>query len=210
MAATRGLAPRDTGSGAAIPGGNIPKHPHIELHGWDARTQCWTEPHELAYRLRESRHILDHLRQLPGSWYGHLKAELPGQLSLSFCASVYDLGDAALGVLDLAGTEGGPLEFVLVVPPQRRARLRPEFAFEFVSFLRFLQGPHAAHCELALHDHIEHTCAQAAPETTLVFSVETGQSDRELHALVGQQAERLAMAMVAWMYEKDGASQATH
>jgi hypothetical protein len=41
---------------------------------------------------------------------------MPGQLSLNLCASIHDLGDAGLAIIDLEGSPGGPLEVTLVVP----------------------------------------------------------------------------------------------
>jgi hypothetical protein len=73
--------------------------------------------------------ILRKLRPLATSWHGRLHAQMPGRLSLNFCASIHDLGDAGLAIIDLEGSPGGPLEVTLVVPTHRRARIRKDFAF---------------------------------------------------------------------------------
>lgn len=180
--------------------------PRIELHGWDARGQVWHGPDELTYNLDQSRHILRKLRQLPGSWYGRLRALTPGQMPLGFYAAIHDLGDAGLAILDLEGSPGGPMEATLVVPSQRRARVREEFAFEFVSFLRFQEGLAASGSELAIHDYIQLVLTETPKTTGLVFSVETQPIEPELRIPISHQVERLAMSMIGWMAEKDASS----
>jgi hypothetical protein len=91
-----------------------------------------------------------------------------------------------------------------VVPVERRPRIRPELAFEFVSFLRFLEGAQSLGTEMAIHDHIQHALAGPAPPATLVFSIETRTVAPDTHLLIAQQTEKLAMSMIQWMAEKDG------
>ena len=175
----------------------------IQLHGWDARLHAWHGPDELTFKLTGCRRILGKLRQLPGSWYGRLRAEIPGGVPLSFCASIHDLGDAGLASLDLDGSPYGPMEVLLVVPAQRRSKIRPELAFEFVAFLRFLEGPESVGAEMAIHDYIERVLREAGERESLIFSIETRSVEPEVRILISQQAERLAMSMIAWMAEKD-------
>ncbi len=127
----------------------------IELHGWDARARAWHGPTLLQFSTRQCAKLIDQLRRSAGCWYGKLHADLPGEPRLTFCACVHDPGDAGLGMLDLEGTEGGPLQFILVAPARRRYKLRADMAFEFVSFIRFLAGPDSVGDELALHDYVE-------------------------------------------------------
>ena len=180
--------------------------PCIALHGWDSRDQMWHGPDELAYTLSGSAQILRKLRPLASSWHGRLHAQMPGQLSLDFCTSIYDLGDAGLATIDLEGSPDGPLEVTLVVPAHRRARVRKDFAVEFAAFLRFLEGPKSSGSELAIHDHIHRVLSETGAATTLVFSVETTFLEREVQILIAEEVERLAIGMIAWMTEKD----ATH
>jgi len=177
--------------------------PRIALHGWDWRGQVWHGPDELTFALNGSREILRKLRPLTSSWHGRLHAQMPGQLSLDFYASIYDLSDAGLAILDLEGSPGGPLEVTAVVPAHRRARVRKDFAFEFAAFLRFLEGPESSGAELAIHDYIHRVLDEADAATTLVFSIETCFIERELQILIAEQVERLAISMLAWMTEKD-------
>jgi hypothetical protein len=186
-----------------------PRAPHIELHGWDSRARAWHGPDELTYTLKGCRHILSKLRELPGSWYGRLRARERGGPPLSFCASIHDVGDAGLAVIDMEGSPGGPLEIILVVPAQRRAKVRPDLAFEFVSFLRFLEGPESLGSEMAIHDYIEGALSEAGKPATLIFSIQTRFVLPEAHIPISQQAERLAMSMTAWMAEKDACQAAT-
>ena len=117
---------------------------------------------------------------------------------MSFFACVHDLGDAGLGMLDMEGSQGGPLQFILVAPARRRHKLRPDMAFEFITFARFLSGPESAGDELALHDHIERAL-QTSGNATLVFSIETQVLVPEVEILLAQQAERLTFGIVAAM-----------
>ncbi|MBZ5595153.1 MAG: hypothetical protein LAP39_23150 [Acidobacteriia bacterium] len=177
--------------------------PCIALHGWDWRGQVWHGPDELEYAISGSREILRKLRPLASSWHGRLHAQMPGQMSLDFCASIHDLGDAGLAIIDLEGSPGGPLEVTLVVPAHRRTRVRKDFAFEFAAFLRFLEGPESSGSELAIHDYIHRVLSETDAATTLVFSIETCLVEREVQILIAEQVERLAISMVAWMTEKD-------
>jgi len=177
--------------------------PSVALHGWDSRGQVWHGPDELAYSLTGSREILRKLRPLASSWHGRLQAQMPGLLPLDFRASLHDLGDAGLAMIDLEGSPGGPLEIILVVPAHRRARIRKDFAFEFAAFLRFLEGPETSGSELAIHDYIHSVLSETGAATTLVFSIETAFLEREVQILIAGQVERLAIAMLTWMTEKD-------
>ena len=177
--------------------------PCVALHGWDSRGQVWHGPDELAYTLSGSREILRKLRPLAGSWHGRLHAQMAGELALDFCASIYDLGDAGVAIIDLETAPGGPLEVTLVVPAHRRARVRNDFAFEFAAFLKFLEGPESSGSELAIHDYIHRVLRETDAATTLVFSIETRFLESEVQILIAEQVERLAISMIAWMTEKD-------
>jgi len=175
----------------------------VELHGWDSRAGAWHGPTELACTLRGCGRILSQLRELPGSWYGKLRTEEPEEPALGFHVSIHDLWDAGLALLDIEGSPGGPLEVILAIPAQRRARIRPEFAFEFVAFLGFLKGLEYPGSEMAIHDYIQRVLGEADEPSNLVFSIETRFFVPESRILISEQAERLAMSMIAWMAEKD-------
>lgn len=199
-------------SGHPVPGvlgqvrRTIAEQPRIELHGWDPQLRAWHGPDELAFRLNGSRRILQKLRQLQGSWYGRLRAQVQGPLSFSFCGAIHDLGDAGVATIDLEGSPAGPLSVLLVVPAQRRARVRQDFAFEFVSFLRFQEGRESSGSEYPIHEYVHRVLAESGPATTLVFSIETRFVEPEVMILLSEQVERLTMSMIAWMAEKDASS----
>jgi len=175
----------------------------IELHGWDARTQSWHGPDEIAYNIAPCRRILDQLRTLTGSWYGVLHSNHRSEMPLDIRAYLRDLGDAGLALLDIEGSPGGPLAILLAVPAERRPRLRPDFAFEFVSFLRFLEGPETVGSELALHDYIQNVLSQATAPKTQLFSIESAHVLPEYEIVLAEHSEKLAMSLIAWMAEKD-------
>lgn len=178
-------------------------HP-IDMHGWDCLHHVWHGPHELEFSLTGCRYILAGLGNAQGSWYGRLHKQEPREPLVGVHASVYDLGDAGLGILDVENASGGPEEVVVVAPAGRLPALRPEFAFEFLSFLRFLGGPEIAGSEVAIHDHIERVLREADGSRTTVFFVETRPMEPEAQLLVSRHGEKLVMSMIAWMAAKDG------
>lgn len=174
----------------------------VEIHGWDARERQWHAPAILEHSLKGCGTLARKMRQFSGSWHGKLSADIPGEPRLSFFACVHDLGDCGLGALDLDGMDGGPLQFVLAVPAHRRGSTRDELAFEFTSYVRFLEGAQSRGSEMALHDYIEQAL-RAPGSGHLVFSVESRPLLPEMQLLVSQQAERLAMGIVAGLEARD-------
>jgi hypothetical protein len=57
--------------------------------------------------------------------------------------------------------------------------------------------------EMAIHEYIQRVVGEADRRSTLVFSIETRFVVPESRMSISQQAERLAMSMIAWMAEKD-------
>lgn len=167
----------------------------IELHGWDAVAQQWHTPALIDHKFDRKDPIARRLRNWSGAWHGRMQASVPGEPRIDFSASVHDLGDCGVGMLDLDGSDGGPLHFVLAVPGDRRSLVRPELGFEFVSFMRFLEGATPRNPDMALLDYIEGVL-KAPQAEHLVFSVEGSPQIPEMQLLVSQQAERLAMGMV--------------
>lgn len=169
----------------------------IELHGWDADTSAWFGPDDIEFRPSTCRRLCRKLQETPGSWHGVLRSRVPGESPWAFRASFHDLTDAGLGTLDLDGSPGGPQQIVLVVPACCRARVRPELAFEFASYLRFLEGPESKGTELAIHDRIQSALDRSDARATLVFSIETRPIEPEVRVHLAQQAEKLITAMAA-------------
>lgn len=175
----------------------------MEHHGWDPSLSAWYGPDEFEYSLSGCQTILSKLRALPGSWYGRLRSPLPGGLPVSFWVTARDLEDAGLVTLDMEGLHGGPLQSMLIVPAQRRCRVRSELAFEFVSFLRFLEGPASAGDELAIQDYMERVITGGDKSKTLVFSVESRFVPDDARLALLEQSDRLASSMIAWLAERD-------
>jgi len=175
----------------------------MEVYGWDSDAFAWFGPTQLSFRPAACRHMIRQLVEAAGSWHGLLRSRVPGEPSFDFRASFHDLGDAGLGTIDLDGSPGGPLEVLLVIPAARRARLRPELAFEFASFLRFLDGPETAGAELPIHDHVQRVLELPAGPATLVFSIETRSVLPEVRLHLSQQAEKLITAIAASMAPND-------
>src|SRR3954466_15701054 len=123
----------------------------FELHGWDASARQWHTPSVVDAGYDRRDRLISRLRNWSGAWQGRVQSNVPGEPRLHFTACVHDLGDCGVGVLDISGSKGGPLHFVLAVPADRRAVLRPELAFEFVSYMRFLEGVAPRNPDLALH-----------------------------------------------------------
>ena len=163
----------------------------------------WHGPDELDYSLAGCQGIVTRLRALPGAWYGRLRTQAPGGLPLTFWGTARDMDDAGLATLDLEGSEGGPLLSMLIVPAQRRHLVRGDLAFEFVSYLRFLEGQVGAGAEMAIHDHIEQHLSGADRLKTLVFSVESRFVEDETRIALCEQADRLAVSLIASMAERD-------
>lgn len=121
----------------------------------------------------------------------------------SFDAWIRDLGDAGLAVIDMEGSSGGPLQIILAVPQQRLTKMRPDLAFEFVSFVTFLEGHKKSGSEHEIHDYVQQTLSHVTTPATFVFSIESLSVPRDCHLVLSEHAENLAISMIAWMAEKD-------
>jgi len=174
----------------------------VHLYGWDCETQAWHGPNELEYTLQGSRRILQKLRNTPGSWYGKLSCSVPDEPPLSFHTIIHDLGDAGLAVIDLEDSPSGPLEVLAVIPHQRLSKVRPDFAFEFLAYLRFLGGHASLGAELTIHDHIQSTL-ESDRDSSLIFSINIGLIVPEIGIVLSKHIERLSMSMLQWLTEKD-------
>ena len=179
------------------------EHRHnVHLYGWDCETQSWNGPNELEYTLQGARRILQKLRNAPGAWYGKLSCSVPDEPPLSFHTIIHDLGDAGLALIDMEDSTSGPMEVLAVIPNQRLARIRPDFAFEFLAFLRFLGGHASIGSELTIHDYIQNTL-DTDRESSLIFSINIGSIVPEVDIVLSRHIERLSMSMLQWLSEKD-------
>lgn len=175
----------------------------IELHGWDLREEAWHGPDEMSFSLAGARRFLAGMRASQGFWHGKFTMNEFGAPPVSFNVQLRDLGDAGLATLDIDGSPGGPVEIILVAPASRRGKLRQDMAFEFASYVRFMEGPVNRGWESAIHDRVERVLNEAGAETTTILSVEMRFITPEVHLVVAEAAGRLAMSLAAWMAEAD-------
>lgn len=94
----------------------------------------------------------------------------------------------------------GPAEIVAVIPPERRPRLRPDFAFEFLAFAGFL-GSIGTGAALQVHDGIAAALAETGEADSLVFSISTGLWAKDLDHVLSLCVETTASAMLEWLHE---------
>lgn len=171
----------------------------VHLYGWDARTESWNGPTGLDFSHRGSRHLVQALQAAPGgSWYGPVSCNLPGEAPARFFSLIHALGDCAVAMIYCNDSRTGPVEIVTVVPPELRARLRPDFAFEFVAFARFLGAVSEAGA-LTLHDLMESAIRGSEASEALVFSIGTGLWTSDLDHVLSCCVEKVALSMLEWV-----------
>jgi hypothetical protein len=132
------------------------------------------------------------------SWYGRVTCNAPGEPETRFFALVHDLSDCGLAMAYCDESKMGPAELLVVIPPERRVHLRPEFAFELLAFARFLATIEAG-AELQIHEVIEAAIKAAGASETVVFSISSGIWPHDLEPVVSRCVEKLAVAMCRWM-----------
>jgi hypothetical protein len=93
----------------------------------------------------------------------------------------------------------GPAEVVVVVPANRRDRLRPDFAFELVAYTGFLGCLGGAESSMAVHEHIAGALAETGRGESLVFSITTGLWDSDRDLVLSRCVEKIALAMLQWL-----------
>lgn len=86
----------------------------------------------------------------------------------------------------------------MVVPARLRARLRDDFAFEFVAFARFL-GALTEEDALTVHDGVEAGLRERSTCDSLVFSISTGLWSEDLDHVLSHCVEKAAAGMLTWL-----------
>jgi hypothetical protein len=168
-------------------------------YGWDSRTETWHGPNALDVVATPARRLLLKLQTAMGhSWYGPIKCSTPGEPEARFFALIHDLSDCALAMIYCDESRMGPAEILVTIPADRRAQLRPDFAFEFLAFTRFL-GSISGGAELQIHDGVEAAIKAAGPGDTLVFSVSTGMWPHDMDHVLSRCVEKVAVAMYHWL-----------
>jgi hypothetical protein len=145
---------------------------------------------------------LEALKGAPGrSWFGPVNCAAAGEPAARFFAVVHNLADCATAMVYCDESKAGPAELVVVIPAERRAQLRAEFAFEFVAFASFL-GCIGAGADLSIHDWISGAIAETDPSDALVLSISTGLWTIDRDHMLSRCVEKIAVAMVQWMREE--------
>lgn len=174
----------------------------IQLYGWDSRTESWNGPTGLSFSLRASRRLVQALRAAPGrSWYGPVNCNVPGEAPTRFFSLIHALCDCAVAMIYCNDSRNGPVEIVTVVPPELRARMRPDFAFEFVAFARFL-GALSEEGALTVHDLIVAAILESHSSEALVFCISTGLWTSDLDHVLSCCVEKIALSMLEWVAER--------
>jgi hypothetical protein len=177
----------------------------IELYGWDSRNEIWHGPTELGSSEFLDKRLLHALRTTASngsnSWYGAVNCCTSSEPMSRFFVVLNDLSDSVIASIYCDESKAGPAEILAVVPANRRSRLRDEFAFEFLSFVRFL-GTLSAGAELQVHDAIASVLADRHNSRDLVFSISSviwpGDLDRALSCCV----EKIAVTLCRCLDER--------
>ena len=174
----------------------------VQLYGWDARSESGNGPDELRLNNAGSHRLLDTLKGVSGrSWFGSVNCTVAGEPPGRFFAVVHRLPDCGAAMVYCDESKAGPAELVAVIPAERRSRLRPEFAFEFVAFASFL-GCIDACADLSIHDWMAGAIAETDPADALVFSISTGLWTIDLDHVLSRCVERIAVAMLLWLRDE--------
>ena len=174
----------------------------IQLYGWDSRTESWNGPTGLSFSPRASRRLVQALQAAPGrSWYGPVNCNIQGEAPARFFSLIHALCDCAVAMIYCDDSRTGPVEIVAVVPPELRARLRPDFAFELVAFARFL-GALSEEGALTAHDLMAAAIRDSQSSEALVFCISTGLWTSDLDHVLSHCVEKIALSMLEWTAER--------
>ena len=171
----------------------------IQWYGWDARSRTWHGPSQLGLGAIRSQRLEDALLGAHGpSWFGSVSCSAPGEPATRFFVVAHDLSDCAVAMIYCEESKTGPAEIVAAIPAERRSRLRPEFAFEFLAFAGFLRSlGDGVECELS--ESIAAALAEAPTADSLVLSISTGLWASDLEDVLSRCVEQTAMAVLRWM-----------
>jgi hypothetical protein len=171
----------------------------IQWYGWDAPSRIWHGPSQLGPAAGRSQRLEDALLASSGpSWFGPVICSVPGEPAARFFVVAHDLPDCAVAMLYCDESKAGPAEIVAVIPAERRSRLRPEFAFEFLAFTGFLRSlGDGVECEVS--EAIAAALAEAPVSDSLVFSITTGLWACDMDYVLSRCVEQTAMAVLRWL-----------
>lgn len=172
----------------------------MSLYGWDSQSETWHGPSEVACSAPDSR-LFQALEGVAGrSWYGSVNCCKSHGMGARFFALVHHLSDCATASIYCGESKAGPAEILTVIPAGRRGHLRDEFAFEFVSFARFL-GAVSAGAELRVHDSMAAAMAEEPDSRAIVFSISSGLWPEDLEPALSRCVEKVAVALCHWLVQ---------
>jgi hypothetical protein len=127
-----------------------------------------------------------------------LTCKAPGEPAHRVFALIHDVGDCAVALLYCEESKAGPLEILIVIPADRKAKLRTDFGFEALAFAAFLRAiPRGA--ELEIQDGIAAAIEAAGGAESLVFSIGTGLWPRDYDLALSRCTENIAAAVMEWL-----------
>ncbi len=184
-----------------VPSANAPPCAEpIHLYGWDSASEAWHGPTELGCRSLSDKRLLDALQTVSGkSWYGAVHCGA-GRTAARFFVLVHDLSDCCVASIYCDESKAGPAEILAVIPAARRSCLREEFAFDFVSFTRFL-GAVGAGAELKVHEAIGSALAEWNDSKALVFAMSSGLWPGDQEPVLSRCVEKVAVTLCRWLSE---------
>jgi hypothetical protein len=170
-----------------------------QLYGWDLRSRTWHGPSELNLAGTRHHRLTESLRNAAGtSWFGPMTCSASGERAGRFFLLIHDLGDCAVVMIYCDESKAGPVEILAIIPGERRARLRAEFAFEFLAFAGFL-GSLGNGAELEVSQGIEAALAETSVSDSLVFSISSGLWEGDLDWVLSRCVEQSAVAVLRWL-----------
>ncbi len=182
-------------------GGCRPKacRQNVQAYGWDSRTRTWYGPNELNFAGVRHPHLVEALRNAPGaSWYGLVTCSPSGLPSSRFFTLIHDLGDCAVAMIYCNESRTGPAEIVIVIPAERRSRLREDFGFEFLAFASFL-GCIGHGAEIEVSERIAAALDETSDSESLVVSISSGLWANDLDDVLGCCVEKIACSILQWL-----------
>jgi hypothetical protein len=177
----------------------VPKEKTVQLYGWDLRSRTWHGPSELNSAGVRPHRLTAILKNAAGpSWFGPMTCTATGELAGRFFLVIHDLPDCALALIYCEESKAGPVEILAIVPAERRSRLRPEFAFEFLAFAGFL-GSLGDGAEFEVGEKIDNALAETSSADSLVFSISTGLWGSDFDCVLSKCVEQTSFAVLRWL-----------
>jgi len=174
----------------------------VRLYGWDSGTGNWSGPTELGSTVRGSKRLMEGLRTMSGrSWYGPLNCSSSVEPPARFFTVVHELCDCSLAMVYCNDSKAGPAALVVVVPSELHPTLRPDFAFEFLAFARFL-GAITESAAMTVHERMSAAIEESSDSDSFVFAIGTGLWASDRDHMLSQCIETIAVSLLQWNAER--------